>query len=209
MLATFLHMLQGTPYVYQGDELGMTNAHWENLSEVRDVEIFNAYRLHVEQRKAISHGEMMACVDARGRDNARTPMQWNAGKGAGFTQAKPWIKINPNYTEINAESQVYDPDSIYSYYKRLIRLRREYEIIIDGEYTLLDADNPDVYTFTRTAGGQTLLVLCNFSASEQSSAHIAGLFAGSSCTRIIGNYEPETNGAQPLRPYEARVYLIG
>jgi oligo-1,6-glucosidase len=209
MLATFLHMLQGTPYVYQGDELGMTNVRLNDLSEARDVEIFNAYRLYVEQRKVYTHKEMMACINARGRDNARTPMQWSAGKGAGFTTADPWIKINPNYTDINAESQVSDPNSIYRYYQRLIRLRREHRVITDGEYKLLDADNPSVYTYTRTAGGDTLLVLCNFGASEQSTVHVAELFRNAKHRRLIGNYEPEANAADMLRPYEARVYLIG
>ncbi len=209
MLATFLHMLQGTPYVYQGDELGMTNVHLDSLSEVRDVETFNAYRLYVEQRRVLTHDEMMACVNARGRDNARTPMQWSAAEGAGFTTADPWIKINPNHVWINAEAQVGDPDSIHYYYRRLIRLRKEYDIITDGEYKLLDKDNPFVYTFTRTAGGRTLLVLCNFSAFEQSAAHIERLLWSAQCKRLIGNYESAAETPNILRPYEAIVYLLG
>ncbi|MFH1512707.1 MAG: alpha-glucosidase [Bacillota bacterium] len=209
MLATFLHMLQGTPYVYQGDELGMTNVRLNDLSEARDVEVFNAHRLYVEQRKVFTHDEMMDRINARGRDNARTPMQWSAAEGAGFTTAEPWLKINENHVTINAESQVNDPNSVYRYYQRIIRLRREYDIITDGEYKLLDADNPFVYTFTRTAGGKTLLVLCNFGALGQSAAHVAELVKNKKCERIIGNYEPEANAADDLRPYEARVYLIG
>ena len=209
MLVTFLHMLQGTPYVYQGDELGMTNIQFADLSEARDVETFNAYRLYVEQRKVLTHDEMMACINARGRDNARTPMQWNGTKNAGFTTADPWIKINPNYTSINAQKQVNDPNSIYRYYQQVIRLRKEYDVITDGEYKLLDDENPYVYTFTRVAGAETLLVLCNFSASEQSAAQVEKLLSNTRCKRIIGNYDCGAKTANSLRPYEAAVYLIG
>ncbi len=208
MLCTFLHMLQGTPYVYQGDELGMTNVRLNDLSEARDVEIFNAYRMYVEQRKALTHDEMMAAINARGRDNARTPMQWSGGKGAGFTQGEPWIKINENYTRINAQRQVNDPNSIFSYYKQVIRLRREYEIITDGKYALLDADNPNVYAYIRTDKGATLLVMCNFTAQEQAASFASAYFQGTHSKCLIGNYEPEEKPADPLRAYEARVYLI-
>ena len=209
MLVTFLHMLQGTPYVYQGDELGMTNIQFTDLSEARDVETFNAYRLYVEQRKVLTHDEMMACINARGRDNARTPMQWSGTKNAGFTSADPWIQTNPNYTSINAQKQVNDPNSIYRYYQQVIRLRKEYDVITDGEYKLLDDENPFVYTFTRTAGAKTLLVLCNFTASEQSAAHVEKLLSNTRCKRIIGNYDYDAKTANSLRPYEAAVYMIG
>ncbi|MBN1777885.1 MAG: alpha-glucosidase [Clostridiales bacterium] len=208
MLATFLHMLQGTPYIYQGDELGMTNTVFKDMSDVRDVEAFNAYRLYVEQRKVFTHNEMMRFINLRGRDNARTPMQWSGETGAGFTRAEPWIGINPNHTQINAKAQVNDPNSVYGYYKRLIRLRREYDIITNGEYKLIDKDNPCVYTYTRVACGETLLVLCNFSAVAQSAAHAEALVKLRRATRLIGNYPPETAAADILRPYEARVYLL-
>ena len=208
MLATFLHMLQGTPYIYQGDELGMTNAHFESMSELRDVEAFNAYRLYVEQRRLFTHDEMMTLINLRGRDNARTPMQWNAAKGAGFTTGAPWIKLNENYTEINAESQVNDPKSVFSYYQKLLKLRKEYDIITTGEYKLLDEENPHVYTYLRETEGETLLVLCNFSALEQTAAHVGTLVSRRNCLRLIGNYEPELSATDTLRPYEAKVYLL-
>lgn len=209
MLATFLHMLQGTPYVYQGDELGMTNIRLQDLSEARDVEIFNAYRLYVEQLKVFTHDEMMANINARGRDNARTPMQWSCEKGAGFTQAEPWIRINENHTEINAEQQVGDPNSIFSYYRELIRLRKAHDIITQGEYKLLDAENPQVYTYLREDGAEKLLVMCNFAPQEQP-VHptVAAYLTGVKTMRIIGNYEPESLPTDPLRAYEARVYLL-
>ncbi len=208
MVATFLHMLQGTPYVYQGDEIGMTNAHFRDLADVRDVESFNAYRLYVEQKKLFTHGEMMRYINLRGRDNARTPMQWSAQKGAGFTQGEPWILIPDNHTRINAESQVNDPDSIFSYYKRLIKLRKTYDIVTDGRYRLLDEANPHVYTYVREADGETLLVLCNFSMNPQSAGHIQALVDQSDCTLLLGNYDAEQSVTDSLRPYEARVYLL-
>jgi oligo-1,6-glucosidase len=208
MIASFLHMLQGTPYIYQGDEIGMTNVQFANLSEVRDVESFNAYRLYVEQRKTFTHDEMLRYISLRGRDNARTPMQWSGGEGAGFTAGEPWIKINENYLRINAESQVNDPDSIFSYYRQLIRLRKEYDAITNGAYNLLDEENPFVYTYVRETDGETLLVLCNFSADRQSAAHIEKLIRDRYSTRLLGNYEPEETAADTLRAYEARIYLL-
>jgi oligo-1,6-glucosidase len=208
MLCTFLHMLQGTPYVFQGDELGMTNVRLNDLSEARDVEIFNAYHLFVTQQKVFTHDEMMANINARGRDNARTPMQWNGSKGAGFTQAEPWIKINENHTSINAQQQVSDPDSIFNYYKCVIRLRKAYDIITTGRYKLLDADNPHVYTFLREDGNAKLLVLCNFTEMEQPAGHAAAFFRQGKFERLIGNYGPEQNPGDALRAYEARVYLL-
>jgi oligo-1,6-glucosidase len=208
MLCTFLHMLQGTPYVFQGDELGMTNVRLNDLSEARDVEIFNAYHLFVTQQKVFTHDEMMANINARGRDNARTPMQWNGSKGAGFTQAEPWIKINENHTSINAQQQVSDPDSIFNYYKRVIRLRKAYDIITTGRYKLLDADNPSVYTYLREDGNAKLLVLCNFTEKEQPADYAAAFFRQGKFERLIGNSGPEQNPGDALRAYEARVYLL-
>ena len=201
-------MLQGTPYVYQGDELGMTNVRLNNLSEARDVEIFNAYRLYVEQQKALTHDEMMAGINARGRDNARTPMQWSDAKNAGFTTGEPWIKVNENYPQINAEQQVNDPNSIFNYYKQIIRLRKEYDIITDGRYQLLDADNPHVYTYLRESGRTKLLVLCNFTAETRPADPVAATVEGAKATRLIGNYPAEQSPSDALRAYEARVYLI-
>ncbi len=208
MLCTFLHMLQGTPYVYQGDELGMTNVRLDGLSEARDVEIFNAYRLYVEEQQVFTHDEMMANINARGRDNARTPMQWNDGKGAGFTQGDPWIKINENHTRINAQKQVGDPDSIFNYYKQVIHLRKAYDIITDGAYRILDAENPNVYTYAREDENAKLLVMCNFTAQEQSADHVAAYLGQGKYKRLIGNYANESSPTDALQAYEARVYLI-
>lgn len=208
MLCTFLHMLQGTPYVYQGDELGMTNVRLDGLSEARDVEIFNAYRLYVEEQQVFTHDEMMANINARGRDNARTPMQWNDGKGAGFTQGDPWIKINENHTRINAQKQVGDPDSIFSYYKQVIHLRKAYDIVTDGAYRILDAENPNVYTYAREDENAKLLVMCNFTAQEQSADHVAAYLGQSKYKQLIGNYANESSPMDALQAYEARVYLI-
>ncbi|MBE0601372.1 MAG: alpha-glucosidase C-terminal domain-containing protein [Firmicutes bacterium] len=206
MVATFLHMLQGTPYVYQGDEIGMTNTRFDSLSDVRDVESFNAYRLYVEQTKTFTHDEMMQYISHRGRDNARTPMQWSGGDGAGFTTGDPWIGIHENHKWINAENQANDPASIFSYYRRLIRLRKEYDVVTSGAYRLLDEENETVYSYVRETDGEMLLVLCNFSDRPQPAAHIEAMIPSGAPTRLLGNYEPEKSAFDTLRPYEARVY---
>ncbi len=208
MIATFLHMLQGTPYVFQGDEIGMTNMRFTDMADVRDVEAFNAYRLYVEQRKIFSQDEMMEYISLRGRDNARTPMQWTGGGAAGFTTGEPWIKINDNHQVINAESQVHDPESVFAYYRRLIKLRKEYDIVTSGRYRLLDDENENVYTYLRETDGETLLVMCNFTDQPQPAAHAEPWLRRGAYSRLLGNYEPEHSAADPLRAYEARIYLL-
>ena len=136
MLATCLHMMQGTPYIYQGEELGMTNAYFDNIEDYKDIEILNAYKDIVGNKK-MSHERFMECVKFIGRDNARTPMQWDDSENAGFTTGTPWLKVNPNYKQINAAAQVNDEASVFNYYKKLIRLRKENDIIVYGHYELL------------------------------------------------------------------------
>lgn len=166
MLATALHFLKGTPYIYQGEELGMTNYPFQTLDDCIDVEIFNAYHELVNDKKLLTHEEMMKGICANSRDNARTPMQWDDSENAGFTKGTPWMKVNPNYKDINAKMEVNDSDSIYSYYKKLISLRHSMPVIVYGEYHLLEEEHPDLYIYTREDQDEKLLVITNFSMNE-------------------------------------------
>ncbi len=161
MLATCLHMMKGTPYVFQGEELGMTNAYFEDLSQYRDIESLQYYD---EYTKAgcIDPDTMLRALQLRGRDNARTPMQWNGQTNAGFTEGTPWIEVNPNYKTINVENQIHDENSVFSYYKKLIHLRKEHEIIVYGEYKAIDRENEKLFIYERELDGEKLLTVCNF-----------------------------------------------
>ena len=167
MLATCLHMMQGTPYVYQGEELGMTNVPFESVEDFRDLDSINAYHELVEDKKVFSREEMLHYLRYKSRDNARTPFQWDDGENAGFTEGEPWIMVNPNYNEINAKEQREREDSVFRYYQKLIRLRKENLVIVYGSYDLLLPDSREIYAYTRTLGEEKLLVLCNYSAEEQ------------------------------------------
>ncbi|GGA31053.1 glycoside hydrolase family 13 protein [Paenibacillus physcomitrellae] len=206
MLATLLHTLKGTPYIYQGEELGMTNVSFEKLEDYRDIEIHNMYKEKVTDGGE-DHAKILKAIHAKGRDNARTPMQWSSEANAGFTTGTPWIKVNPNYTEINAEQALADKDSIFHYYKRLITLRKENPIMVYGDYTPLLPNNEQIYAYTRTLEGEQWLVLLNFSA-EEASFELPEDLNPAGKTLLIGNYPAEGRADVPLRPYEARVYRI-
>ena len=166
-LALCLHMMQGTPYVYQGEELGMTNAPFGELSDFRDIESINAYR-ELTQTGVMEPGRMLECLRYKSRDNARTPMQWDDTPSAGFTAGNPWIMVNPNYTQINAADQLARPDSVFHFYQKLIRLRHTHEIIVYGSYDLLLPDDPQLYAYTRTLGREKLLCVCNLTGRPAS-----------------------------------------
>lgn len=199
MLAILLHGMQGTPYIYQGEELGMTNVRYE-IGGYKDIETLNLYR---ERRElGYAHEEIMKSIYARSRDNARTPMQWDDSPQAGFTEGTPWLKVNPNYPEINAASQMKDPQSIYSCYKQLVRLRKEHPVFVDGRFELLARESGQIFAYTRDDGKQRLLVVCNFSG-EPADSGLAEEWK--SMELLLGNY-PDSQGDR-LRPYEARMYL--
>jgi len=168
MLAACLHFMQGTPYVYQGEELGMTNAPFAGIGDYRDLESINAYETYVSREKRISGTDMLRYLRRKSRDNARTPMHWNDGPGAGFTTGEPWIMLNPNYREINAEEQIHRGDSVFTFYKKLIHLRKEMDIITLGDFELLLPDDPALFMYSRSYEGEKLLVICNFSDKKQS-----------------------------------------
>ena len=204
MLATCLHMMQGTPYVYQGEELAMTNMPFQDLSEFRDLDSINGYHEMVEVKKLMTSEEMLTSLRKKSRDNSRTPMQWDDSTNAGFSTGTPWIKVNPNYTEINAREQLQRPDSVFHYYQKLIQLRKQHEIIVYGKYELLDGTNPDVYAFTRALDNEKLLIVCNFTSKELDYP-IPEMYKDGSC--LISNYPDNTIGNK-LRPYEAYVLHI-
>ena len=204
MLATCLHMMQGTPYVYQGEELAMTNMPFQDLSEFRDLDSINGYHEMVEVKKLMTSEEMLTSLRKKSRDNSRTPMQWDDSTNAGFSTGTPWIKVNPNYTEINAREQLQRPDSVFHYYQKLIQLRKQHEIIVYGKYELLDGTNPDVYAYTRALDNEKLLIVCNFTSKELDYP-IPELYKDGSC--LISNYPDNTIGNK-LRPYEAYVLHI-
>ena len=203
MLGVLMHMMQGTPYVYQGEELGMTNVAFPDISDYRDIDTLNAWN-EMTGELGVSPEHMMACIHRRSRDNARTPMQWSAAPNAGFTTGTPWIGVNPNYETINAEAQENDPDSVLCFYRRLIALRRKLPIITEGDYALLLADHPQVFAYQRSWQGQRLYVICSFSAQTFDAPEILPYCGG---RLLLCNYAPDGD-AQTLRPYEARVYLV-
>ncbi|MCI8709006.1 MAG: alpha-glucosidase [Dorea sp.] len=204
MLATCLHMMQGTPYVYQGEELGMTNYPFQSPADFRDIESINAYREWCESGKA-AHEDFWPCMLFISRDNARTPVQWDNSKNAGFTSGTPWIPVNPNYTEINAKAETADPDSVFHYYKKLIALRKQNPIIVYGKYEPLLKDSEELFVYTRTLGGEKLFVACNFTDKE-TSLSLPEEFIGRD--RLISNMENDYSRREiVLKPYEAFALL--
>lgn len=209
-IATVLHMMQGTPYVYQGEELGMTNCPFGSIENYRDLESINAYH-ELTEAGLRQPEELLECIAYKSRDNARTPMQWNSSKNGGFTEGTPWIMVNPNYKEINAEQEMADPDSVFHYYQHLIALRRSSswsDIIVYGHYELLAPENPQVFAYTREYEGRKLLVICNLS-SEKVSFEIPDSVSWTQADRLIGNYEhQELARKTELRPWEAEVWAV-
>ena len=204
MLATCIHMMQGTPYVYQGEELGMTNCPLNTLENFRDLESINAFHELTEQGK-MTEEEMMAAIGYKGRDNARTPMQWDDSANAGFSgaDATPWIMVNPNYTKINAKDQVSREDSVFKYYQKLIKLRHESDLIVYGTYDLILDDDKDIYAYIRTLGDEKLIVYCNFSENTRE-VELPEEFTDGKI--LISNYnDAKVSEKITLRPYEAIV----
>ena len=209
MLATCLHMMQGTPYVYQGEELGMTNAPFQSVSDFRDLDSINAYRDLVKDQKVFTEEEMLRFLRKKSRDNARTPFQWDDSENGGFTTGTPWIMVNPNYKEINAKEELADPASVFHYYQKLIRLRKENPIMVYGTYDLLLPESETIYAYTRTLGKEKLLVVCSFSGEEET-FDCPEEFVGTE--RFLTNCETEIPEKCPeklvLPPWGAVVYHL-
>ena len=202
MLAICLHMMKGTPYIYQGEEIGMTNPYFDRLEDYRDVESIHAYQ-ELTESGLVDGEEMMRCLKVISRDNARTPMQWNCEKHAGFTEGTPWIRVNPNYLSINAEDEKKKKDGIFACYQKLIRLRKEMDIIVYGKFHGLLEDSDSIYAYERLWKTERLLVICNFTESEQVCDLLADADRGE---EIISNYR--VHKGTVLQPYEARVLLF-
>ncbi len=201
MLAMLLHGMQGTPYIYQGEELGMTNVQY-TIEEYQDIETQNLYRERIE--KGYAKEEIMRSIYAKSRDNARTPMQWSDGEQAGFTTGKPWMKINPNYKEINAQAQIEDKNSIFHCYKKLVEFRKKYPVFVDGSFEMLLEKDENIFAYTRDNADSQLLVVCNFygktiACPNELQKDVMEL--------LLCNYEDISNPSK-LRPYEARMYFL-
>ncbi|MEB1809063.1 MAG: alpha,alpha-phosphotrehalase [Bacillaceae bacterium] len=209
MLATTIHMMQGTPYIYQGEEFGMTDPKFENIKEYRDVETLNYYE--IMKQKGIAEEEIMEIIKRKSRDNSRTPVQWNDEKNAGFTTATPWIDVASNYKEINAEKAVQDENSIFYHYQKLIQLRKEYDIITYGDYELLDRDHDEIFAYVRSSNDEKLLVINNFSANEVKYELPSSIEVDTfNSELLISNYNDSASIASTvnIRPYESVVYHL-
>ncbi|GEL06785.1 glycoside hydrolase family 13 protein [Salisediminibacterium halotolerans] len=207
MLATLLHMMKGTPYIYQGEEFGMTNVSFTDIADYNDIETLNMY--HEKRAEGVPHDELMEKIHIKGRDNARTPVQWDDSQHAGFTSGEPWLKVNPNYPEVNAEAALNDPKSIFYYYQKLIELRHNNETVVYGSFDLLMEDDPEVFAYKRELGDEMLLVYCNFYNGEPDVALPKELI-GRERELFLANREdaPTDLDTFTLRPYEAVVYRI-
>ena len=202
MLATCLHMMQGTPYIYQGEELGMTNYPFQTPADFRDIESINAYKEWCESG-LVSHELFWPCITNISRDNARTPVQWDDSENAGFTTGTPWIQVNPNYKEINAKAEVADPNSVFHYYRKLIALRKKYPVVVYGKYELLLPEDEELFVYTRTNENEKLLVVCSFTEQERT-IELPEEFIGAGC--IISNMDNSYEQKEvTLKPYEAFV----
>lgn len=201
MLATVLHGMQGTPFIYQGEELGMTNVQFEGIEDYRDIEILNMYKERLE--RGYSKESIMKSIYAKGRDNARTPMQWDNSEHAGFTIKTPWIKVNPNYKEINVADQLKDSDSVFSYYKKLIALRKTHAVFVDGAFSLIMEKDENIFAYTRKNEDTELLVVCNFFGKEVDCLLPEDF---SQENLVLCNYN-ELESQNKLRAYEARMYI--
>jgi oligo-1,6-glucosidase len=207
MLATALHFLKGTPYIYQGEEIGMTNVQFDSIADYQDIESLNLYK---ERTAAgVPHEEMMQGIYENGRDNARTPMQWDKRKNGGFSEAQPWLKVNPNYSEINVESALSDPNSVFYHYQKLIQLRKSQPVMVYGDYQVLFADHKQVFAYQRTLGNKQVVVINNFTAEPVALALDASL-QGLQGECLISNYAPrnELSVQLNLAPYESFAIAI-
>lgn len=209
MLATAIHMMQGTPYIYQGEEFGMTNPSFERIEDYRDVESLNVYSILKE--KGMAEEEIINILKSKSRDNSRTPVQWNSTENAGFSDGTPWIPVASNYREINAENALKDENSIFYHYKKLIQLRKQYDIITYGDYELISEDHPDVFAYIRNGVNEKLLVVNNFYGKETSFTLPEHIQADEYLGEILlANYKQSPSAAETiqLRPYESIIYYL-
>ncbi|PGW35327.1 alpha,alpha-phosphotrehalase [Bacillus thuringiensis] len=207
MLATAMHMLQGTPYIYQGEEIGMTNPKFESIEQYRDVESLNIY--DIKLKEGLSKEEIIGILKQKSRDNSRTPMQWNEAMNSGFTTSTPWISAAENFKEINVEKALEDKESVFYHYKKLIELRKTYDVITEGEYAILDKNDPKIWAYTRTTGSEVLIAINNFYGEEITYSVPAQVqLDGMKQEVLLSNYKDVSKDITKLslRPYESIVY---
>ncbi|QBP92877.1 alpha,alpha-phosphotrehalase [Bacillus mycoides] len=207
MLATAMHMLQGTPYIYQGEEIGMTNPKFESIEQYRDVESLNIYDIKLEE--GLSKKEIIGILKQKSRDNSRTPMQWNEEVNSGFTTSTPWISVAENFKEINVEKALEDRESVFYHYKKLIELKKKYDVLTEGKYAILDGNHPSIWAYTRTVNNEVLLVINNFYGEEITySAPVNVQLDGMKQEVLLSNYKDSSKDITNLnlRPYESIVY---
>lgn len=207
MLATVIHMMQGTPYIYQGEEIGMTNPYFETIEKYRDVESLNMYK--IKSAEGMAEEEIIEILKSKSRDNSRTPVQWNAEGNAGFTKGTPWIPVADNYQSLNVENALADKDSVFYHYKKLIQLRKEFDIITDGDYQLLLENDPSIFAYARNGVDEKLLVVSNFYGKEALFEIPDSLGLESYQAKILlSNYPDSLQGKAriKLRPYESIIY---
>ena len=202
MLAASIHFMRGTPYIYQGEELGMTNAKYTSIEQYSDVESLNYYKILLEQGK--SKDEALKILGERSRDNSRTPMQWSAEKNAGFSSAETWLSIPDNYKTINVEAEESDPDSVLNFYRQLVKLRKEYAVIQDGDIKFIERENNDVLAYRRSLDSKELIVICNFKGNDVALTEKSlADYTKAGYKKILGNYDELTEN---LRSYEIVVF---
>ena len=206
MLGTMLHTLRGTPFIYQGEEIGMTNVSFKDLHDFDDIET-RGYLNDLKESHDFSEEELLNLANYRSRDNARTPMHWNDSKYAGFSEEQPWIKMNSNYQEINVEKDLKSEDSVFEYYRKLISLRREYPVFVYGEYELLLEDHPQIYAYLRRGEENNLLVLLNFSR-KNAEIDLSNQINFEEAELLISNYDEQIKFSKKMniKPYQASVY---
>lgn len=205
MLATLVFTLRGTPFVYQGEEIGMTNTWFEGLDEMRDTGTIERAEAAMEELGIEEFGSVSEILNHWARDNARTPMRWTDGECAGFTDGEPWIKVNPNHEEVNVEEARADDDSVWHYYRELVEVRKQNPVLVHGDYELVAEEHPDIYAYERSLGDDSVLVVLNFSDGDTNFAEPGEYDIDK---LLVGNYEPDSVSDEDLRPYEARVYRV-
>jgi len=207
MLATTLHMMKGTPYIYQGEEIGMTNPYFTSINQYRDVESLNAFKKLQNEGKA--KNEIMSILQQKSRDNGRTPMQWSANDQAGFTNGKPWLDLAPNYRDINVEEALQNSDSVFYHYRQLIKLRKNYDIITYGDYQLLFEDDPQVFAYKRQWNNEELIVISNF-YGEEITVDMQMRETTNQPEILLSNYDDSSKNLSQLylRPYESIIYHL-
>ncbi|WP_042273673.1 glycoside hydrolase family 13 protein [[Clostridium] dakarense] len=207
MLATILHMQMGTPYIYQGEELGMTNVKFDSIDDYRDIELLNMYKERLS--KGYKEEDIMKSIYAKGRDNARTPMHWDDGENGGFSKARPWIKVNPNYKYINAKKNLEDKNSVFNHYKRLVQIRKEEETVVYGNFELLYKDHKSIFAYIRELNNEKILVVANFYGDNEEFILDKNLNY-KNCEILLSNYKDSNNNIEKinLRAYEAIIYKL-